>query len=116
MILPTPILRIQEEQSSLQNVRPALDQIIIKGAQSTDIGGHLTDVFFLPDENGRAIGSLTILRSSLNINCRPNGPNEMFTTLQGEDLELQRNPIRQGDGKCLCCFADLFPPVFQPTY
>ncbi|KAK4199729.1 hypothetical protein QBC40DRAFT_265647 [Triangularia verruculosa] len=56
------------------------------------LGGYIVRQFFLTDPDDRMIGSFTIFRSNEQINARAGGPDELFRTLEVEDIGLRRNP------------------------
>lgn len=56
------------------------------------LGGYNVRQFFLTDAQERIIGSFTIFQSNDVINARPGGPDELFRSLEVEDIGLKRNP------------------------
>ncbi|KAK3996318.1 hypothetical protein QBC44DRAFT_232180, partial [Cladorrhinum sp. PSN332] len=64
----------------------------IRKTQTLSVGGHTMRQYFLPDSEGRIIGSFSVLSSTPEINARPGGPDELFRTLEVKDIGLRRNP------------------------
>ncbi|KAK0718857.1 hypothetical protein B0T21DRAFT_351641 [Apiosordaria backusii] len=58
----------------------------------TTLGGYTVRQFFLTNPTHQVIGSFTIFRSSEQINTKADGPDELFRTLEVEDIGLRRNP------------------------
>jgi hypothetical protein len=61
-------------------------------SQTLTLGGHQVRQYFLPDSQGRILGSFSIFSASQEVNSRPNGPDDLFRTLEVTDIGLRRNP------------------------
>ncbi|KAL2017379.1 hypothetical protein VTK56DRAFT_2259 [Thermocarpiscus australiensis] len=61
-------------------------------SQTLILGGYIARQYFLPDAQGRILGSFTIFSANRQINEQPGGPNELFQTLEVTDIGLRRNP------------------------
>ncbi|KAK4124876.1 hypothetical protein N657DRAFT_615930 [Parathielavia appendiculata] len=59
------------------------------------IGGFEVRQYFLPDSQGRVLGSFSIFSASKGVNSKPNGPDDLFRTLELTDIGLRRNPAAQ---------------------
>ncbi|KAK4161472.1 hypothetical protein QBC43DRAFT_268635 [Cladorrhinum sp. PSN259] len=64
----------------------------IRKSQTLNSGGHLVRQYFLPDAEGKIIGSFSIISSTPEINAQPGGPDEVFRALEVQDIGLRRNP------------------------
>ncbi|KAK4240107.1 hypothetical protein C8A03DRAFT_13524 [Achaetomium macrosporum] len=61
-------------------------------SQTLTLGGFKVRQYFLPDAQGRVLGSFSIFSASGKVNKRPNGSNDLFRTLEVTDIGLRRNP------------------------
>ncbi|KAJ4298633.1 hypothetical protein N0V88_003664 [Collariella sp. IMI 366227] len=61
-------------------------------SQTLVLGGFQVRQYFLPDSQGQILGSFTIFSASDEVNCRPNGPDDLFRSLERTDIGLRRNP------------------------
>lgn len=61
-------------------------------SQTLNLGGYEVRQYFLPDAQGKILGSFSIFSASQNVNSRPDGPNDLFRTLELTDIGLRRNP------------------------
>ncbi len=61
-------------------------------SQTLTLGGYKVRQYFLPDSQGVILGSFTILSASEKVNCRPDGPDDLFRALEVTDIGLRRNP------------------------
>ncbi|KAL2130787.1 hypothetical protein VTI74DRAFT_5948 [Chaetomium olivicolor] len=64
----------------------------IQHSQTLMLGGFQVRQYLLPDSQGRILGSFSIFSASDTLNAKPNGPNELFRTLELTDIGLRRNP------------------------
>ncbi|KAK4187259.1 hypothetical protein QBC35DRAFT_385243 [Podospora australis] len=65
---------------------------IIPHSHSIDFGSHIARQYFLPDAEGKIIGSFTIFSATKETNAQPGGPDELFRNLELQDFGLRRNP------------------------
>ncbi|KAK4178904.1 hypothetical protein QBC36DRAFT_181507 [Triangularia setosa] len=72
----------------------------------TNLRGYTVRQFFLTDSTEKIIGSFTIFRSNEHINARVDGPDELFRTLEVEDIGLRRNPAAVVGRKFYSCHTD----------
>lgn len=61
-------------------------------SQALTLDGYQVRQYFLPDAQGRILGSFSIFSASPEINVKPGGPDELFRTLEVTDIGLRRNP------------------------
>jgi hypothetical protein len=61
-------------------------------SQTLNLGGYEVRQYFLPDAQGKILGSFSIFSASQTVNCRPDGPDDLFRTLELTDIGLRRNP------------------------
>lgn len=61
-------------------------------SQTLTLGGYKVRQYFLPDSNGKIVGSFAIFSASEEIKCRPNGAWDLFRELERTDVGLRRNP------------------------
>lgn len=86
---------IQEETEDAKNGKNKADfnsDVVSKWC--TKMSGYSIQVYILPDENGQIIGTVTVCQATKQICALPHGPNDMFMTMQKEDLRLARGPVR----------------------
>ncbi|KAH8886697.1 hypothetical protein GQ53DRAFT_599597, partial [Thozetella sp. PMI_491] len=70
-----------------------LNGACIQSVRSITLGGYQGHQFFLPDQQGKIIGSVTVFAATANINSRVGGPDEMWQDISEADLGLRRNPV-----------------------
>ncbi|KAJ2904878.1 hypothetical protein MKZ38_006919 [Zalerion maritima] len=97
--IPTEIIHRENADFRASRRRSLVDPVVKIKMHGRDVGGFSTDIYYLPNDAGKIIGSLTIMRANEVICARPGGPDDMFTALQGEDLHLERNPALRAGGK-----------------
>lgn len=61
-------------------------------SQTLTLGGYQVRQYFLPDAQGRILGSFSIFSANPEIIGKPYGPDELFRTLEVADIGLRRNP------------------------
>ncbi|KAL2183253.1 hypothetical protein L209DRAFT_813165 [Thermothelomyces heterothallicus CBS 203.75] len=61
-------------------------------SQTLTLGGFEVRQYFLPNSKGRILGSFSIFSASKEITSKPNGPDDLFRTLELTDIGLRRNP------------------------
>lgn len=61
-------------------------------SQTLKLGGFQVRQYFLPDKDGRVLGSFSIFRSSDEVNGKPWGPDDIFRKMEVTDIGLRRNP------------------------
>ncbi|KAK0661566.1 hypothetical protein QBC41DRAFT_382939, partial [Cercophora samala] len=67
------------------------------------LGGYTVRQFFLTDAQEKIIGCFTIFRSNEEINAKPGGPDELFRSLEVDDIGLKRNPAAVAGRKSYSC-------------
>jgi hypothetical protein len=72
----------------------------LRHSQTLTLGGYQVRQYFLPDSQGRILGSFSIFSSSPEINAKPGGADELFKTLEVTDIGLRRNPAAVVGRKC----------------
>jgi hypothetical protein len=70
-------------------------------SQTLKVGGFDVRQYFLPDSQGRVLGSFSIFSASKAVITKPNGPDDLFRTLELTDIGLRRNPAAVVGRKCL---------------
>ena len=68
---------------------------VIQWYQSFNIGEYMVRQYFLPDQRGKVIGSVTVFSSNTEINSRVDGPDEILEEISLADIGLKRNPAAQ---------------------
>lgn len=61
-------------------------------SQTLTLGGYEVRQYFFPDSQGTILGSFSIFSASQEVNCRPDGPDDLFRMLEFTDIGLRRNP------------------------
>jgi hypothetical protein len=61
-------------------------------SQTLTLGGYAVRQYFLPDAQGQILGSFSIFSASQEVISKPNGPDDLFRTLELTDIGLRRNP------------------------
>ncbi|KAL2161356.1 hypothetical protein VTH06DRAFT_8578 [Thermothelomyces fergusii] len=61
-------------------------------SQTLRLGGFQVRQYFLPNSKGQVLGSFSIFAASKEVISRPNGPDDLFRTLELTDIGLRRNP------------------------
>ncbi|CZT10544.1 uncharacterized protein RAG0_14983 [Rhynchosporium agropyri] len=80
------------------------------------MGGYMVDMYAFPDANGNQQDCYVYhFRSNEIINSQPNGSDELFASLQQEDLDLKRQPVKTG-GHVVEMVTNNFTKNFGSTY
>ncbi|KAL5325169.1 hypothetical protein ACEPPN_006292 [Leptodophora sp. 'Broadleaf-Isolate-01'] len=80
------------------------------------IGGYEVDIYSMPDARGNFNNCHTFhFRSNKTINSKPFGPDDIFSTLQREDLNLKRCPVRT-TGRVVEMVTNHFTKNYGATY
>lgn len=66
-------------------------------SQEEVIGRYEVIRYAVPGPEGETIGQILHLKANDIINQQPDGPNDLFHDMQGQDFGLRRNPSRQKD-------------------
>ncbi|OWO97994.1 hypothetical protein B2J93_8219 [Marssonina coronariae] len=74
-----------------------VDDCIIK--QKFQLGAYEVTQHLIPDEQGKTIGCVAVLRSNKAVNKQTNGPDALLKLMQSAKLDLKRNPARHGDSR-----------------
>ncbi|PBP16630.1 hypothetical protein BUE80_DR012643 [Diplocarpon rosae] len=74
-----------------------VESCIIK--QQFQLGAYEVTQHLIPDEQGKNIGCVAVLRSNKAINKQANGPDALLKLMQSAKLDLKRNPARHGDSR-----------------
>jgi hypothetical protein len=61
-------------------------------SQTLTLGGYKVRQYFLPDSQGIILGSFSIFSATKSVNCKPDGPDDLFRALELTDIGLRRNP------------------------
>ncbi|KAF3065221.1 hypothetical protein GL218_02397 [Daldinia childiae] len=89
----TPLDRIKKENKTVKTKKATNYNRQVK-VHKTTIGGQKLKTFFLPDENGEYIGTVTRIRPPEEAISREGGLNDLYLHLQKEDLKLERRPAK----------------------
>jgi hypothetical protein len=61
-------------------------------SQTLTLGGYNVRQYYLPNSEGKILGSFSIFSAKPEVLTKPNGPNDLFRTLELTDIGLRRNP------------------------
>lgn len=61
-------------------------------SQTLTLGWFEVRQYFLPNSQGQILGSFSIFSASREVISKPNGPDDLFRTLELTDIGLRRNP------------------------
>ncbi|KAG4432501.1 hypothetical protein IFR05_012017 [Cadophora sp. M221] len=80
------------------------------------IGGYEVDIYGIPDAEGNLNDCYTFhFKSNKIVNSKPFGPDDIFSTLQREDLNLKRCPVRTA-GHVVEMVTNHFTKNYGATY
>ncbi len=80
---------LEEPLATLLNIK------VIQYHRSLSLGKYTVRQYFLPNQRGEIIGSVTVFSSNMEINSRIDGPDEILEEISLADIGLRRNPAAQ---------------------
>ncbi|OBT63755.1 hypothetical protein VE03_06947 [Pseudogymnoascus sp. 23342-1-I1] len=63
--------------------------------ESKRLGAYNVFEYAVPGPEGNAVGVLRLFKSTSAVNRQPDGPDDLFKSMQERDFDLRRRPVRQ---------------------